>query len=133
MFALEMRLWLCRGHFAASRRRLGLFILAVSTSLFVSGVAWMLYLALEPWVRRRWPQTIISWSRLLSGQVRDPVVGRDILVRGDAGRGLDSDLSDSLHPDDAHGSRARLGSTEFLMGGRTALGAWLSSMATVDS
>ena len=39
----------------------------------------MLYLALEPWVRRRWPHAIISWSRLLSGQLRDPLVGRDIL------------------------------------------------------
>ena len=40
---------------------------------------WMLYLAIEPWIRRNWPQAIISWSRLVSGQLRDPVVGRDIL------------------------------------------------------
>jgi hypothetical protein len=31
-------------------------------------------------VRRRDPQTIISWSRLIAGQVRDPLVGRDILL-----------------------------------------------------
>ncbi len=58
---------------------IGLFILAVSTALFISGVTWMLYMAVEPWVRRHWPKTMISWSRLLSGQARDPLVGRDIL------------------------------------------------------
>jgi serine/threonine-protein kinase len=31
-------------------------------------------------VRRRDPHTLISWSRLLSGQWRDPLVGRDILI-----------------------------------------------------
>ncbi len=31
-------------------------------------------------MRRRWPGTIVSWSRLLAGDLRDPLVGRDILV-----------------------------------------------------
>ena len=79
MFPLDILLWLCRGHFVPGLDTFGLFIIAVSTALFISGTTWMLYLALEPWVRRRWPQTIISWSRLLSGQFRDPLVGRDIL------------------------------------------------------
>jgi serine/threonine-protein kinase len=79
MFVLEMLLWLCRGHIVASINTFAVFIIALSTALFVSGTTWMLYLALEPWVRRRWPQTIISWSRLLSGQFRDPLAGRDIL------------------------------------------------------
>jgi hypothetical protein len=41
---------------------------------------WLLYIALEPYVRRRWPATLVSWSRLLMGGVRDPLVGRDMLV-----------------------------------------------------
>src|SRR4030081_2070098 len=40
----------------------------------------MRYLALEPYVRRRDPHTLISWSRLLAGQWRDPLVGRDLLI-----------------------------------------------------
>ncbi len=40
---------------------------------------WLLYIALEPYVRRNWPQTIISWTRLVSGRLRDPLVGRDIV------------------------------------------------------
>jgi serine/threonine-protein kinase len=36
-------------------------------------------------VRRFWPQLLIGWTRLLSGRVRDPLVGRDILVGVAAG------------------------------------------------
>jgi len=35
---------------------------------------------MEPFVRRRWPQMLISWTRLLSGDWRDPLVARDALV-----------------------------------------------------
>ncbi|MGA2601330.1 MAG: serine/threonine-protein kinase [Bryobacteraceae bacterium] len=41
---------------------------------------WALYIAAEPHVRRRWPATLVSWSRLLAGGFRDPIVGRDVLV-----------------------------------------------------
>jgi serine/threonine-protein kinase len=47
--------------------------------------AWLVYLALEPFVRRRWPRLLIGWSRLLSGQWRDAMVGRDILIGATAG------------------------------------------------
>jgi serine/threonine-protein kinase len=40
----------------------------------------VLYIALEPWVRRLWPRALITWSRVLAGQWRDPVVGRDVLI-----------------------------------------------------
>jgi serine/threonine-protein kinase len=43
-------------------------------------VVYVLYLALEPFVRRRWPELLIGSTRLLSGNVRDPMVGRDVLV-----------------------------------------------------
>src|SRR5262249_52615136 len=79
MFVLDIILWLCRTHLTPSLATLGLLLLALCGSLFVSAVTWILYLALEPWVRRRWPQTMISWTRLVSGQLRDPLVGRDIL------------------------------------------------------
>jgi Protein kinase domain len=47
----------------------------------------LIYIALEPYVRRRWPSLIISWNRLLAGDWRDPLVGRDILVGGMLGLG----------------------------------------------
>jgi serine/threonine-protein kinase len=39
-----------------------------------------MYLALEPYVRRRWPRRIVAWNRLLDGRFRDPLVGRDVLL-----------------------------------------------------
>jgi len=59
---------------------LGLVVCALSEALFQAAVVWLLYLAVEPFVRRRWPQTIVSWSRILSGKLRDPLVGADILI-----------------------------------------------------
>jgi serine/threonine-protein kinase len=41
---------------------------------------WMAYLALEPLVRRRWPNTLVTWTRVLRGRVRDSLVGRDVLL-----------------------------------------------------
>jgi serine/threonine-protein kinase len=99
--------------------------MAVSTGLFVSGTAWLLYLALEPWVRRRWPQTIISWSRLLSGQVRDPLVGRDILFGVMLGIAWILIFQIRYIPMMHMGAVPGLGSPEYLMGGRSALGVWL--------
>ena len=48
---------------------LKLFLGGVSWAAFAAGFVWMLYLALEPYVRRRWPQSMITWSRLLSWRV----------------------------------------------------------------
>jgi hypothetical protein len=41
---------------------------------------WLCYLALEPYVRRLWPKTLVAWNRILAGRLKDPVVGRDVLV-----------------------------------------------------
>jgi serine/threonine-protein kinase len=48
--------------------------------LLVGGFAWVLYLAAEPYVRRRWPRTLVGWARLVGGRFRDPLVGRDLLL-----------------------------------------------------
>jgi serine/threonine-protein kinase len=50
------------------------------TLLLFAGMLWILYIALEPYVRRRWPQVLISWMRMLDGRFRDPLVGRDVLI-----------------------------------------------------
>ncbi|HTW59883.1 MAG TPA: serine/threonine-protein kinase [Terriglobales bacterium] len=125
MFVLEMLLWLCRSHFTLSLDVIGSFAIAISTGLFITGITWILYLALEPWVRRRWPHAIISWSRLLAGQFRDPLVSRDILFG--VMLGVVWILIFEIHSIRAMylASAPVLGQAEFLMGGREALGAWL--------
>jgi predicted Ser/Thr protein kinase len=47
---------------------------------YMAGLLWIFYIALEPFVRRRWPQILVSWTRLLSRDWRDPFVARDALV-----------------------------------------------------
>ncbi len=42
--------------------------------------SWSAYLAIEPIVRRRWPTTLVAWTRLLGGRPMDPLVGRSVLL-----------------------------------------------------
>jgi serine/threonine-protein kinase len=57
-----------------------LFIMFIAGMMFFGGLLWTLYIAIEPFVRRRWPEVLVSWTRLLSGDWRDPLVGRDVLI-----------------------------------------------------
>ena len=67
-------------HHVPNLDEFGLFIEFLVWGLFDSCLIWVLYTALEPYVRRRWPATLVSWSRLLAGGFRDPLVGRDVLA-----------------------------------------------------
>ena len=49
-------------------------------SVLVGVAAYTLYMALEPDVRRRSPETLIAWSRAIAGRLSDPLVGRDLLI-----------------------------------------------------
>jgi len=72
--------WALLAHHVSSFFEMVLFILALSVSLFFGMVTWVLYAALEPYVRKYWPDTLISWSRMLSGNFKDPVFARDVLL-----------------------------------------------------
>jgi hypothetical protein len=43
-------------------------------------VVLLAYLALEPYVRRYWPDSLISWQRLSRGGIRDPLVATHVLA-----------------------------------------------------
>jgi hypothetical protein len=60
----------------------------VSYSLAVGLLGGLLYMGVEPFVRRRWPRSLISWTRVLAGRVRDPLVGGHVLVGTACGIGL---------------------------------------------
>lgn len=55
-------------------------IAGVETALLLACVVWLYYIALEPYVRRFWPQSMVSWTRVMTGCWRDPLVGRDVAV-----------------------------------------------------
>ena len=130
MFYALMALWLCQMHFVFSLATIGIFMLALCTAVFYGVVMWTIYLALEPFVRSRWPQTLVSWTTLWSGRPSDPVVGRDVLFGILLGMGI-ALLSEGLNlarmakpewsPD--------LQMPEMLLGTRAMLGGWLMSLA----
>jgi serine/threonine-protein kinase len=80
--------WLFAMHHVATEEEALNFITAVQIMLFWMVFFWVVYLAFEPFVRRRWPGRIVSWSRLLAGGFRDPLVGRDILIGAVFGLGV---------------------------------------------
>jgi serine/threonine-protein kinase len=53
---------------------------ALGWAAWATVVAGGSYLGIEPAVRRRWPWRLTGWVRLFAGRVRDPLVGRDVLV-----------------------------------------------------
>jgi hypothetical protein len=52
----------------------------LARAVLTTGTIWLLYISLEPYVRRFSPGILISWTRVLTGQINDPRVGRDVLV-----------------------------------------------------
>ena len=85
VFGNWMLLWLIGSSHLPNIAELQSLLTGVSASLLWASILWVLYIALEPYVRRRWPQTIIGWSRMLTGRLRDPIVGGEILVGTFAG------------------------------------------------
>jgi hypothetical protein len=53
--------------------------LVLLLTAYYAAVSGTVYLAFEPWVRRHSPERMITWSRILTGRWRDPLVGKHIL------------------------------------------------------
>jgi tRNA A-37 threonylcarbamoyl transferase component Bud32 len=71
---------LTSSHAAELTTEFRLVLFAVLGAQFEGLLVWTFYVALEPYVRRFWPQALISWTRLLGGDSGDHLVGRDLLV-----------------------------------------------------
>ena len=57
----------------------------LAQGLFFGTILWLVYLAIEPSLRARWPRSIVTWNRLLAGQWGDPLVWSHVLIGGAAG------------------------------------------------
>jgi tRNA A-37 threonylcarbamoyl transferase component Bud32 len=81
LLGLALGAWVFRAHHVADPSA-EMLLCARGAGLAILGAAlvWLFYLALEPYVRRLRPWTLISWNRLLNGGLRDAVVGRDVLI-----------------------------------------------------
>jgi serine/threonine-protein kinase len=125
VFVVLILLWLLASHLVLGLETFGLMILAICTALFLSGLIFVLYLALEPFVRRYWPHGVISWSRLLTGRLRDPLVGRDILFGVLLGVVWIAIFKLGFLATMSKGASPSLLSTDYLAGTRAALGNWM--------
>jgi serine/threonine-protein kinase len=80
LFFVFLAMWALLAHHLGSLGEFRTVVLALSWAFLISTFARMLYFGLEPFVRRRDPHTLISWVRLIGGKIRDPLVGRDVLI-----------------------------------------------------
>ncbi len=129
IFILQMLVWIFNSHFVPSLGLFELFVLAASGAAFLSAVFYIVYLAIEPYVRRHWPHAIISWSRLMAGRIKDPLVGRDLLYGVTLGVVWGVIFSLMGLALKHIGAEPNFGSTEFLAGPRHVFGACLTHVA----
>ncbi len=81
-FVVRMLTWAFQTHHVAATDEIMLFLDGLQSGLFWSCFVGLMYLAFEPYLRKYAPERVISWNRLLAGDWRDPLVGRDVLVGG---------------------------------------------------
>ncbi|MDP9172370.1 MAG: serine/threonine protein kinase [Planctomycetota bacterium] len=78
---LGLLIWvLCANHAPDLFSEMQMFFRSLGFVLVPAGIVWMFYLALEPYIRRIWPETVISWTRLLAGRLGDPLVASHALI-----------------------------------------------------
>jgi hypothetical protein len=77
---LAMVGWLGSAHHIASLDEWTVYGNAIADAASTGLVLWILYLALEPAVRARWPQALVTWNRLVAGRFGDAQLGAHILT-----------------------------------------------------
>ena len=86
VFLLQLASWALRTEALGSLSGSAVVVaVQLGLSLLLGALTALIYLALEPYVRRLWPRSLISWTRLLMGRFGDPRVGRDVLIGAVAG------------------------------------------------
>jgi hypothetical protein len=87
-FVIEMLMWVLGYHHVSDTSGEIASLTAIASDAgFVALALWLNYIAFEPYCRRFWPDMLLGWTRLFSGRVRDPRVGRDVLAGIAAGVG----------------------------------------------
>ena len=61
---------------------------ALGRTMFDGALLFVSYMAIEPYIRRFSPGSLIGWTRLLAGRWRDPQVATDVLLGVCAGLGM---------------------------------------------
>jgi serine/threonine-protein kinase len=82
---LTLVLWAGATHGVPTQEMATLFSDAAGDAFMAGGILWLVYLAIEPSVRARYPHSMITWNRLLAGRWLDAQVAGDILIGGAVG------------------------------------------------
>jgi len=80
VFVGQMIGWLCLTSHVFAASEYFLVRDGLKSAIGSAFTAWVVYLALEPFVRKHVPNLLVSWSRLIEGKWTDPIVGRDVLI-----------------------------------------------------
>jgi serine/threonine-protein kinase len=78
--ALGFVAWIGAVHPVPNESMIVFFFASCAAWLMWGAALALLYVALEPLVRARWPHSIVTWSRLLAGQWLDAQVSSHILI-----------------------------------------------------
>jgi serine/threonine-protein kinase len=88
MTLLATAIWAVSPHVSEISQEQARFFVRIGLAMFVGGAMYILYLGLEPYVRRTWPEMLVGWTRFVGGRIRDPLVGHDVLIGVTCGAGL---------------------------------------------
>jgi hypothetical protein len=126
LFVVTFVRWACLASHVPDLAEFTSLFLALTGAGFITLEFWTIYMALEPYVRRRWPHTIISWTRILSGKLRDPMVGGHLLIGTTFGAALMALMTMGISLAGAYG--LRLPSSWILSGVRGTFALAMQSM-----
>jgi hypothetical protein len=79
-FASMMTAWIVGTTHVAHPWELALIFSGIGRAAAMAGLLSIAYLAVEPYLRRYWPESLISWNRLRRGRLRDPLVASHALA-----------------------------------------------------
>ena len=79
-------------HYLPSRDIIPYLFTNLAYVMAVGVLVWVAYIALEPMVRSVWPESLITWNRVLGGHFADPQVCSQVLTGAAAGMVLHSAL-----------------------------------------
>jgi serine/threonine-protein kinase len=79
LFLMAGVTWLCSAHWVADMSMTQVFVTNAADWFTSAALIWLLYIALEPAVRARWPHAILTWSRVLAGRWQDAQVAAHVL------------------------------------------------------
>ena len=79
-FISSMLLWVLGAEHVATPWELQLVMVGAAQAVLFAGLVWLAHMAIEPYARRRWPDSLISWTRLQIGRFRDPLVASHFLA-----------------------------------------------------